>query len=54
MALIRLAESGANLKMGYAIVNCDEIEQLKLMENGRQIARIGKHTHLIINKDLKK
>lgn len=53
-ALIELEESGTNLSMGYAIVNCDDIEQLRLMENGRQIARMGKHTHLLINKDLKK
>lgn len=53
-ALVQLAEGGSNLSMGYAIVNCDDIEQLKLMENGRQIARIGKHAHLLINKDLKK
>lgn len=53
MALIQLAEEGSNLNMGYAIVNCDDIEHLRLMENGRQIARIGKHTQLLINKDLK-
>lgn len=53
-ALIKLAEKGSNLSQGYAIATCDEIEQLRLMEKGRQIARIGQHTHLIINKDLKK
>lgn len=53
-ALIQLAEGGSNLSQGYAIVNCDDIEQLRLMENGRQIARIGKHTQLLINKDIKK
>ena len=53
-ALVQLAEGGSNLSKGYAIVSCDDIEQLRLMENGRQIARIGKHTHLLINKDLKK
>lgn len=52
-ALIKLAERDPNLSLGYAIVSCDDIEQLRLMENGRQIARIGKHTHLLINKDLK-
>ena len=53
-ALIKLAEKGSNLSQGFAIATCDEIEQLRLMEKGRQIARIGKHTHLLINKDLKK
>jgi hypothetical protein len=54
MALIQLADGGSNLTKGYAIVNCDDIEHLKLMDNGKQIARIGKHSHLLINKDLKK
>ncbi|MBB6324740.1 hypothetical protein FHS59_000355 [Algoriphagus iocasae] len=53
-ALIQLAEKGSNLSLGYAIASCDEIEQLRLMVKGRQIARIGQHTHLLINKDLKK
>jgi len=53
-ALSQLAEKGSNLVLGYAIVSCDEIEQLRFMEEGRQIARIGQHAHLLINKDLKK
>lgn len=53
-ALLQLTEGGTNLSLGYAIVKCDDIEQLRLMENGRQIARIGNHTHLLINKDLRK
>lgn len=53
-ALIQLAEKGSNLNLGYAIASCDEIEHLRFMEKGRQIARIGKHAHLLINKDLKK
>jgi len=53
-SLIQLAEKGSNLSLGYAIASCDEIEQLRFMEKGRQIARIGQHAHLLINKDLKK
>jgi len=48
--LIELAKKGTNLKRGYAIVECDNIEQLRYMENDKQIARIGRHTKLIINK----
>ena len=39
-----------NLDRGFAIVSCDDIEQLRLMQDGKQIARIGEHTRLIINK----
>jgi len=52
--LLELADKGTNLSLGYAIVSCDDIEQLRLMEKGKQIARIGKHTQLLINKDLKR
>jgi hypothetical protein len=34
-----------------AIVSCDDIEQLRLVENDIQIARIGQHTKLLVNKD---
>lgn len=33
----------------YAIVSGDDIEQLRLLENGAQVARIGEHTKYIIN-----
>lgn len=49
--LIELAKKGTNLKSGYAIVECDNIEQLRYMEKNRQVARIGQHTKLIINKN---
>ncbi|OPC06978.1 hypothetical protein BAS09_18245 [Elizabethkingia ursingii] len=50
-ALIELAKQKNDLSKGYAIVNCDDIEQLRLVENDIQIARIGQHTKLLINKD---
>lgn len=40
-----------DLKKGYAIVDFDDIEQLRLVRNGKQIARIGEHTKLTINKN---
>lgn len=49
-ALITLAERGTNLSKGYAIVHSDDIEQLRLLENNKQISRIGQHTKLLINK----
>ncbi len=49
-ALIELEKTGTNLEKGYAIVECDNIEQLRYMENDEQVARIGQHTKLIINK----
>jgi hypothetical protein len=48
-ALISLAQNKTILKNGYAIVSSDDIRQLRLMENGKQIARIGAHTKLLIN-----
>lgn len=48
--LIELGEKGTNLNNDYAIVECDDIEQLRYMENEKQVARIGQHTKLIINK----
>lgn len=50
--LIKLAASNNDLENGYAIVDCDDIEQLRYMENGKQKARIGEHTKLIINQNL--
>ena len=40
-----------DLKKGYAIVDFDDIEQLRLVRDGKQIARIGEHTKLTINKN---
>ena len=50
-ALIELSKQKNDLSKGYAIVNCDDIEQLRLLENNKQIARIGQHSKLIINKN---
>jgi hypothetical protein len=50
LALIELSKIGTNLNKYYAIVECDNIEQLRYMENEKQVARIGQHTKLIINK----
>jgi hypothetical protein len=52
-SLIKLSEQRLDLKKGFAIVECDDIEQLRFMDNGKQISRIGEHTRLIINKSLK-
>lgn len=50
-ALVELSKQKTDLSKGFAIVECDSIEQLRLVENGNQISRIGQHTKLIINKD---
>ncbi len=50
-ALIQLAQKGSNLEKGYAIVSCDDIEREKYMRSGKEIARIGQHTKLIINQE---
>ena len=50
-ALVELSQQKTNLPKGFAIVDCDSIEQLRQVENGNQISRIGQHTKLIINKD---
>jgi hypothetical protein len=52
-SLTDLAQEDLDLTRGYAIADCDEIEHLRLVVNGKQIARIGEHTKLIINKTLK-
>lgn len=51
LALIALSNQETDLTKGFAIVNCDDIEQLRLVENNKQIVRIGQHTKLLINKD---
>ena len=47
--LLKLNKS-KTLNKGYAIVGSDDIEQLRFMKKGKQIARIGEHSKLIINK----
>jgi len=49
--LSELADESVDLAKGYAIVNFDDIEQLRFVRNNKQIARIGEHTRLTINKD---
>ncbi|MEQ8574480.1 MAG: hypothetical protein RIB63_10485 [Fulvivirga sp.] len=48
-ALIELAEKETDLEKGYAIVSCDDIEQLRFMKSNKQVARIGQHSKLLIN-----
>ncbi|HTN37292.1 MAG TPA: hypothetical protein VL053_09470 [Arachidicoccus sp.] len=50
-SLIDLSKLENDLSKGFAIVSCDDIEQLRLMNIDKQVARIGQHTKLIINKD---
>lgn len=50
-ALTRLHNKKNNLEKGYAIVSCDDIEQLRLLDNNKQIAKIGEHSKLLINQD---
>lgn len=49
--LTDLYHKGSNMAKGYAFVDQDEIEQLRLMENGIQVAKIGAHTKLTINRN---
>jgi hypothetical protein len=48
-ALLALAEKEIDLEKGYAVVSCDDIEQLRFMQNNKQVARIGQHSKLLIN-----
>lgn len=48
-ALIDLAKQGTDITKGYAIVSCDDIEQLRFMQDNQQKARIGQHSKLLIN-----
>lgn len=50
-ALIVLSQQKTDLSKGFAIVSCDDIEQLRLVVDNKQIARIGQHTKLLINKE---
>lgn len=47
--LIKLAAEDFDLTKGYAIVECEEIEQQRLVKGGVQVAKIGQHSKLIIN-----
>lgn len=47
--LLELSNQELDITKGFAVVSCDDIEQLRLMKDGRQIARIGQHTKLLIN-----
>ncbi len=49
--LTQLSSIRFNREKGYAIADFDEIEQLRFIENGKQSARIGEHTKLIINQN---
>lgn len=49
--LIELGKEPINLAKGYALVECEQIEQLRLCVAGKQIAKIGHHTKLIINQE---
>jgi hypothetical protein len=48
-ALVQLSKEEFDLSKGYAIVDCEEIEQSRLIKNAIQVAKIGEHTKLIIN-----
>ena len=48
-ALRKLANEPLNLSNGYAVVQCEQIEQCRFHINGIQLAKIGQHTKLIIN-----
>lgn len=51
LELLKLANEPVkeSLSMGYAVVSCDDIYQLRFLQNGKQIARIGEHSKLLIN-----
>ena len=48
---LKQLDKNIDLTKGYAIVDFDDIEQLRLVRDGKQIARIGEHTKLTINKN---
>lgn len=48
-ALIELEKLPRDISKGYVIVECEEIEQLRVMVRGEQIAKIGEHTRFTIN-----
>jgi hypothetical protein len=48
IALSRLP-TDLTLSKGCAVVNCDDIQQLRFMKDGNQVSRIGHHSKLLIN-----
>lgn len=50
--LKELGKKNQDLSKGFAIAECEEIEQQRLLSNNKQIAKIGEHTKLIINKNM--
>lgn len=50
VALREIAKHPLDLSKGYAVVSCDDIEQIRLVRDSKQISRIGRHTKLLINK----
>lgn len=49
--LIELDRRPLDLSQKFTTVECEQIEQLRFMYNGKQIAKIGHHTKLIINQN---
>ncbi len=48
-ALLALAAQPLDLSKGFAIAECEQIEQCRFQQNGLQVAKIGQQTKLIIN-----
>lgn len=48
-ALTELDQKATDLNDKFVIVECEDIEKLRLCSKGYQIAKIGQHTKLIIN-----
>lgn len=48
-ALIELTKAKNDLRNGYVIVSSESISQLRYVEEGVQLAKIGEHTRLLIN-----
>jgi hypothetical protein len=51
LILKQLAKEPYSLEKGYAIVECEDIEQMRLVKDNVQAAKIGEHTKLTINKN---
>lgn len=49
--LTDLYSKGTNLTKGYAFADLDDIAQLRFMEKGQQVAKIGAHTKFTINEN---
>jgi len=50
-ALVKLSANKFNKEMGYAVVDFNDISQLRFVDKGKQLARIGEHTKLTINQN---